>query len=356
MINHIHLENFKSIRTLDLALEQITIIIGANGAGKSNFISFFKLADRLFRRSFQDYVAEQAGADNLLYFGLKNSNSLSFSIEFDSKNRYYCHLKPNTEGGLYIETEGTQFHHGFPGWDDVELGKSQNESQLINQQYGRYAYVKEYLNSFKVYHFHDTSSRAGIKQKRNLDDNESLRGDAANLAAFLYYLQEKHHNQFLKIERVVRSVAPFFDKFLLKPDRTREDLIRLEWKEKGSDMYLNATHLSDGTLRFMALATLLMQPQPPKTIVIDEPELGLHPFAIAKLAGLIRQASEQSQIVVSTQSVSLVDGFQPENVVTVDRFGGQSVFKRLHSDALAGWMQEYSLGELWNKNVIGAKP
>ena len=100
----------------------------------------------------------------------------------------------------------------------------------------------------------------------------------------------------------------------------------------------------------------MMQPQPPKTIVIDEPELGLHPFAIAKLAGLIRQASLQSQIVVSTQSVSLVDSFEPENIVTVDRSGGQSVFKRLQSDALAGWMQEYSLGELWNKNVIGAKP
>jgi len=320
------------------------------------FISFFKLADRLFQRNFQDYLAEQAGADNILYFGLKNSDHLSFSIEFDNKNRYYCHLKPNTEGGLYIETEGTQYHHGFPGWDKVELGKSYNESQLINQQFGRYAYVKEYLNSFKVYHFHDTSNSAGIKQKKNIDDNETLRGNAENLAAFLFLLQQKHPKVFVKIEMVIRSVAPFFERFLLKPDRTREDLIRLEWKEKGSDMYLNATHLSDGTLRFMSLATLLMQPNPPKTIVIDEPELGLHPFAIAKLAGLIRQASEQSQIIVSTQSVDLVDGFKPENIVTVDRIGGQSVFKRLQSDALVDWMHEYSLGELWNKNVIGAKP
>jgi len=283
MINKIQIENFKSIRKLDLPLSQINILIGANGAGKSNFISFFKLLDNLYHRNFQNYTAEYAGAENILYFGLKQSDYLYCNIEFDEINRYYFKLKPNKEGNLYFETEGTQFnkaHYGYKGWDYEEIGNGYKESNLINQKYGRDEYVKAYMKSFKVFHFHDTSNTAKIKQKCDINDNESLRDDARNLAAYLFLLQEKYPKEFKKIEMSVRSVAPFFECFLLKPDRINEDQIRLEWKERDSDMYLKAMHLSDGTLRYIALASLLLQPIMPKTIIIDEPELGLHPFAI----------------------------------------------------------------------------
>jgi predicted ATPase len=121
-------------------------------------------------------------------------------------------------------------------------------------------------------------------------------------------------------------------------------------------MYLNASHLSDGTLRFMALATLLLQPIPPKVIIIDEPELGLHPFAIHKLAGLIQKASAHSQIIISTQSTTLVNQFVAEDIITVDREGGASVFKKHDSQKLAGWLENYSIGDIWNKNIIGGMP
>ena len=356
MINEIQLENFKSIRKLKLPLKQINILIGANGAGKSNFISFFRLLDNLYHRNFQNYIAEYAGAENILYFGLKQSDYLSGKIEFDEINRYFFKLKPNKEGGLYFETEGTQFYHGYPAWDKENLGNGYNESILINQSYGRYKFVKAYMKSFKVFHFHDTSNTAKIKQKCNINDNEYLRNDAGNLAAYLFLLQEKYPKVFKKIEMSVRSVAPFFECFQLKPDRINEDQIRLEWKERNSEMYLNAMHLSDGTLRFIALASLLLQPNMPKTIIIDEPELGLHPFAINKLAGLIMQASAQSQIIISTQSVNFIDNFEPENIITVDRKDNQSVFNPQNSTNLKDWIQEYTIGELWNKNVIGGRP
>jgi len=354
MINRIQIENFKSIRKLDLPLNQINILIGANGAGKSNFISFFKLLDNLYLRNFQNYIADYAGAENILYFGLKQSDYLYCNIEFDKTNRYYLKLRPNKEGNLYFETEGTQFNYGK--WDNQDLGNGYNESILIKQKYGRYEYVKAYMKSFKVFHFHDTSNTAKIKQKCDINDNEYLRDDARNLAAYLYVLQEKHPKEFKKIEMSVRSVAPFFECFQLKPDRINEEQIRLEWKERNSDMYLNAIHLSDGTLRFIALASLLLQPNMPKTIIIDEPELGLHPFAINKLSGLIKQASAQSQIIISTQSINFIDNFEPENIITVDRKDNQSVFNLQNSENLKDWISEYSIGELWNKNVIGGRP
>lgn len=361
MINEIQIENFKSIRKLKLPLKQINILIGANGAGKSNFISYFKLLDSIYHRNFQNYIAEYAGAENILYFGLKQSDYLSSKIEFNRINRYCFKLRPNNEGNLFFETEETQFNrehgsYGFSGWDNEVLGNGYNESILIKQRFGRYKFINEYMKSFKVYHFHDTSNTAKIKQKCNINDNEYLRNNAGNLAAYLFLLQEKHPKEFKKIEMSIRSVAPFFECFQLKPDRIKEDHIRLEWKERNSDMYLNAMHLSDGTLRFMALASLLLQPNMPKTIIIDEPELGLHPFAINKLAGLIMQASAQSQIIISTQSVNFIDNFEPENIITVDRKDNQSIFNPQDSEKLKAWIQEYSIGELWNKNVIGGRP
>lgn len=358
MINLIKINNFKSIREMDLKLLPINVLIGANGAGKSNFINFFKLIYNIYFQNLQNYIAEEAGAENILYNGLKQSERLWGRIEFDERNAYLFTLKPNLQGNLYFEHDATQFYHGYGtiGWDTVSLGNGYLESRLKNEKHGRYVYVNRYMSSFKIFHFHDTSKTAKIKQKGNIDENQYLLEDAGNLAAYLYFLQEKHPKSFKKIEMLVRSVAPYFDCFVLEPDRIREDKIQLSWKQKGTDMRMYAMQLSDGTLRFMALATLLLQPELPATIIIDEPELGLHPFAINKLAGLIKKASVQSQIIISTQSVNLVDNFSPEDIITVDREDNQSVFVRQDSESLKDWMQEYSIGDLWNKNVIGGTP
>jgi predicted ATPase len=169
-------------------------------------------------------------------------------------------------------------------------------------------------------------------------------------------LREKHGDQYRQIVGAIRMVAPFFRDFQLRPYPLNEQKIQLEWSEAGSDAYFNAHSLSDGTLRFMCLATLLLQPSPPSTIVIDEPELGLHPFAIQVLASLVQSASLRTQVIVSTQSVTLVNHFMPGDVIVVDREGGQSTFARLSEQSMSTWLEDYGLGDLWEKNVLGGRP
>ena len=113
----------------------------------------------------------------------------------------------------------------------------------------------------------------------------------------------------------------------MKPNSN--DRIRLRWQQKGSDYPLTPHHLSDGTIRFICLTTALLQPEPPSTIILDEPEPGLHPYAIEILAELIKSSSKRMQVIVSTQSPSLVDYFEPEEIVVVNRKDGASNFKRL---------------------------
>lgn len=197
-----------------------------------------------------------------------------------------------------------------------------------------------------------------MKKTADVNDNRYLRSDGSNLAAFLYYLRRKHESAYSLIRRTAQRAAPFFDDFLLEPQKLNPDKIRLEWKHKGSDAYFDASSLSDGTLRFMALATLFLQPDEyrPSVILVDEPEIGLHPYAITLLASLVKQASIKTQVIVSTQSPLLLDHFQPEDVLVADRVDGGTQFTRLESMRLTTWLEDYSLGQLWEKNELGGRP
>ena len=212
------------------------------------------------------------------------------------------------------------------------------------------------LESYRVYHFHDTSDTAPAKGLSDVDDNRFFRPQAENLAAFLYYLQQQKQQHFSLIQDTVRQIAPFFDRFLLAPSRLNPSKISLEWNERGSDAYFNASSLSDGTLRFICLSVLLLQPDLPSLVLLDEPELGLHPAAITVLANMLESAATRTQVIVATQSVTLVNQFTPELVWTVDREESQSVFRQLQSADQSAWLDDYALGELWEKNRLGARP
>ena len=236
------------------------------------------------------------------------------------------------------------------------LGSGHKETKLSPTASKISSYVFPALKSWKVYHFHDTSDTAKIKGIGDINDNFYLRPDASNLAAFLYALNILYKNYYEAIRDQIRNVAPFFDDFILRPDPANEDKIRLEWRERGSDYPFMAYHLSDGTLRFICLATLLLQPRPPDTILIDEPELGLHPYAITVLTSLFRGLSSKIQLIISTQSVPLVNQLQPEDILVVDRIDGQSKFHRLKPEEMSDWLDDYGLGDLWEKNLLGGRP
>jgi predicted ATPase len=359
MITRIKIKGYKSIRELDIDLESINILLGGNGVGKSNFISLFSLIRSIYNKEFQNYVQKKGGADSLLHFGRKNTSDIELSVFFKSEegneNLFKLVVEPGQDT-LFIKSTETAYKFNEKWYpNEFESNVLESNFALIRQKQAYY--VNERLTEFDVYHFHDTSDSSPIKGMSDLNDNYRLKRDGSNLASFLYFLKERKPKHFKRIELTVKSIAPFFDRFDLKPNRLNPNMIQLEWKEKGfPDTYFNAFHLSDGTLRFMCLVTLLMQPTPPKTIIIDEPELGLHPVAVNKLAALIRKSSSQTQIIISTQSINLIDNFEPNHVIVTDRNSYSSVFKRLDEKDLLGWLEDYTLGDLWGKNKIGAQP
>jgi predicted ATPase len=212
------------------------------------------------------------------------------------------------------------------------------------------------MKGWRPFHFHDTGPSAPAKQKHKIDDNRTLLSDGDNLAPFLFALRTIAPGAYRRIVDVVRSIAPFFDDFVLEPDTVNPGVIQLGWRHTSDDALFTADSLSDGTLRFICLATLLLQPSLPSLIVIDEPELGLHPFAIAQLAALVRAVATRTQVILATQSVTLLDQFDAGEVIVAERDNGESSFRRLDESALVEWKQEYSLGELWLKNVLGGRP
>jgi predicted ATPase len=373
-IDELHIKNYKSIRDAEIKLNNLNILIGANGVGKSNFLSFFSLLRAITKQSLPSFVAENGYADKVLYLGRKISVQLSGTVIFkpspseDPNNRYDFALVPDGQDGFAFAMEKGGYNINFrderykkPNWDYMTLssegGKNGYLGQAEKATADRFVYLREHFGRLNVYHSHDTSRNAALKQKSNIHDNYFLHRDGRNLAAFLYFIQEKHPANFRQIEYTVRSIAPFFDKFNLMPDKLNEDMIGLNWLQKDSDQYFNANDFSDGTLRFIALTTVLLQPNiSGKIIIIDEPELGLHPTAIQKLAVLIKMAAQKTQIIIATQSVNLINHFEIENILVADRKNNQSVFARLASADFAQWLDTYTVGEIWEKNIIGGAP
>jgi predicted ATPase len=360
MLKCINIQGYKSIKNIHLELRSLNVFIGANGAGKSNFISLFYLIDRIVENSLQLYVGQSGGADSLLYFGQKVTDRMSVKLDFGG-NGYEFALVPTRDDRLIFAREDYSYlEAGSNQPGVVSLGNGQREA-LLNDEAKKNpdspaANVLEMVKNRRIYHFHDTSDSAKMKQFCNINDNFFLKPDAANLAAYLFLLRETHNKNYEKIVETTRLAAPFFYDFNLLASPLNNQLIQLEWREKGAHTYFNAHSLSDGTLRFICLATLLLQPHLPSTIFLDEPELGLHPYAITLLAALLKKAARRTQVIVATQSVTLLNQLNPEDIIVVDRQESQSEFRHLDKEDISNWLDEYGLGDLWEKNIFGGRP
>jgi predicted ATPase len=338
-------------------------LIGPNGSGKSNFIGVFAFLHSIREGNLRDYVTRAGGAEKVLHFGSKTTKEIFIQLSFRGEvNQYELGLSPTEDDGLYPSLETVYF------WNKSYIRPL--DQPLLSREAGREAgisdpslrkipgWLRSRLGSWRIYHVHDTSSSSPMRKTAKIDDNHYLRSDGSNLASFLYYLQERQEASYSLIRRTVQRVAPFFDDFRLSPSRLQPDDIKLEWKHKNSDQYFDASSLSDGTLRFITLATLFLQPEEclPSVILVDEPELGLHPYAIEMLAALIQQASKRVQVIVSTQSSLLLDHFGPEDVLVANRDKSGTTITRLDSAKLDDWLQDYSLGQLWEKNELEGRP
>jgi len=372
-LNEIEICGFKSVsgegQTIPI-FDDVTVFIGANGVGKSNTASFFQMLCYAMSGSLQTYIAENGFADAFLHYGSKATESIKVKLMFSSlgsNNTYEFNLVPASGDTLIYTKETISFQREGvrnPFVYSMEPGKK--ESQLYMERKGQYAdTIKVFINILKgcqYFQFHDTTKDSKIRKHGYINDNRYLRSNAGNLAAFLYGMKNSPDGEkyYRRIVRYIRQVMPQFGDFIMEPSVTNPDYIALDWKEANSDYIFGVNQISDGALRFMALATLLLQPKSsmPPFIIIDEPELGLHPTAISILAGLIKTAGKQSQIVLATQSTRLLDEFSPDNVVVIERdeIKRTSVYKHLSAEMLAQWEAEYTMSELWEKNVLGGKP
>ncbi|MDR0674094.1 MAG: AAA family ATPase [Zoogloeaceae bacterium] len=354
-ISRLVLKGYKSIAECELALGRLNVLIGANGAGKSNFIGFFRLIKRILDGQLQTTVGNAGGPDAMLHFGRKKTEELHAELYFGN-NGYRFTLRPTQNNRMMFQQEALWWNmrgnwHPATGHFETVYKEKKHHGTI-------WEYVVPAMHSWRLYHFHDTSVSALVKQVHNINDNEYLRDDARNLAAFLLRLKHRHEEHYQRVVKAIRLVAPFFGDFHLRPTVGNPEKIQLEWTEAGEDEPFTASALSDGTLRFICLATVLLQPEDimPKAVLIDEPELGLHPFAISVLAGVMKSVSQRHQLIVSTQSVELVNEFEAEDLIVVDKQGGASMFKRPDSAALSEWLADYALGELWKKNLLGGRP
>ncbi|MBN1007519.1 AAA family ATPase [Amphritea pacifica] len=352
-LSEIVIDGYKSIEHCKIEMGCLNVLIGANGAGKSNFISFFRLIATLLDHRLQSLVGKAGGPDAVLHFGRKKTEALNAELYFGN-NGYKFALEPTNDNRMMFQREALWWNMS----GDKGVSSGHFESQADQHRSGITQYTLPIMRRWRVYHFHDTSDSARVKQSHRINDNDYLREDGGNLAAFLFRLKKNHVNHYKRIVKTIQMVAPFFGEFYLRPSPDNEDYIQLEWTEKEQDVPFKASELSDGTLRFILLATVMLQPEEymPSAIIVDEPELGLHPYAINVLAELIKSASHQHQLIISTQSVELVNQFDAEDLIVVDKQNGASTFKRLNTGDLSEWLEDYSLGELWKKNLLGGRP
>jgi predicted ATPase len=361
----IELEGYKSIKSLSLELKQLNVMIGANGAGKSNLISFFKLLNEMMGERLQEFISVSGFAQSLLYYGAKVTPQITARLFFnldDDQDIYQLRLFHAAGDTLIFAEEKLSYQRkGYLTPKSMDFGAGYLETKLKQKADDDIPPAKIFrhlLNSCRVYQFHDTSRTSPIRQPAYINADKFLYPDAGNLSAVLYKIKNANEVYYRKIVDTIRLVVPFFRDFVLEPSSTNNQYIILNWQDIYSDMIFGPHQLSDGTLRAMALLALLLQPEEdlPILIILDEPELGLHPQGLAVLASIMKQVAHQSQLIVGTQSAILLDFFDPEDVVVVDRKNGISTFTRLEEEKLHEWLNEYSLSELWEKNVIGGGP
>ena len=363
-LNNVEIKGFRSIKEMNLGLKTLNVLIGANGAGKSNLIAFFKLVNELMGGRLQQHVGATGGATGNLHFGPGVTPQLEARMVFGVENgtdTYHMRLFHAAGDSLIFAEETVAFHQeGYPSPKiSSELGVGHLETKIgdLAETWGAHGEnaPRALLNRCRVYHFHDTSPTSRVRQYGYMGDNRWLKPDAGNLAAMLYALKLSGETDYRRIVTTIRQVAPFFDDFDLEPADTRD--IILNWRHRESDLVFGPHQLSDGTLRAICLISLLLQPAEklPSLIVVDEPELGLDPCAVDVIASLFRSVSQHAQVLVSTQSSAFVDSFE------AGRHRGRGTksmkpteFKRTQAEDLDSWVEDYAHGEIWERDSVGA--
>lgn len=366
-LTRLHIEGFRSIKKADIPLRALNVLIGANGAGKSNLIDFFRMLNYALTRGFQEpYLRERGPASAILHFGPKATGVIRAELAFETNvgtNFYRFTLADSANDRLTFTKEEVQLKRR-----DIERAAApvpliqhpSDNSGLCelwaeNDPTARFA--KGFLQRCRVYQFHDTSLTSHLRDYSPADQGRYLYADGGNLSAVLLDLKTESPEDYTGIVRTLKAVLPWFEDFVLEVEGRKGVLLR--WRMAGRGDYLfGPGQLSDGSLRIMALVTLLLMPPErlPDVIILDEPELGLHPAAENVIAGLIKSVSLSCQVILSTQSASFIDHFSADDVIVVENENGESSFTPHSQEELKQWLERYTLSQIWSKNIIGGRP
>lgn len=368
-IDWVTVHGFRSFRALEkLELGQINLMIGPNGAGKSNFLKLLSFVGAIFAGRLQHYVRKVGGAHHLLHYGANTTRAIEIEISLGGgSNNYFIRVEPTSDGSVFVASERALFAGTPPDSSSpFELNTTHDSAEaavsntdLASNRHPALEFIRSHISRWEVCHFQSTDSFAPLRDTSTQGPSQYLSPDGSNLAGFLYCLKQYHETAYSLIRRTVRVSAPFLEDFVLEPFGEHESSIRLKWKHVESREVFDVSALSDGTLRLIALSALLLQPTNymPSTILLDEPEAGLHPLALNMVGGLIRStAAVGPQLIVSTQSSRFLDGFDPNDVLVANRVSGETQISPINQDDIADSLQDHSLGELWEMNAIGGRP
>ena len=368
-IESVSIRGFRSLADFQVTeLPDAAVLIGANGSGKSNFIRFFEMMSWMLRsRDLAGFVERQGGADDQLFRGNRTTPRMNAEISLrthEGRNDYLFALSYAHHDRFFFSEERFRFSRAHRSteapWQSLEGGH--REAAIVDVRYGAShvnsktaQVIVHLLRDCSAFQFHDTSDNSNFKKKWDLEDNNQLRSDGGNLAAILHRLEQENSKLYEMICRHIRRVLPVFDRFAIEPSYGK---VSLRWQAKGTDKTMGAHLTSDGSLRFFALVTLLNLPPEmlPSVVLLDEPELGLHPAAVTLIGGMIKALATQKQVIVATQSPLLVDSFDLNEIFVLDLEDGRTKVRRLCNSDYQDWLDEYTTGELWQKNLLGGRP
>lgn len=388
-LSHLHVTGFRSFLDQEIELRNLNVLIGSNGSGKSSLLDLFEILSRAGQQQLNNAIAERGGIDAVLTwdkptalfvlmrfaptgFFIEETHGVDFELLATKQGIGYRIVReivtklPALRVLEMTDGRGTAQNMltGGSGLQSPPNGGELTLAQIRDaQSYPTPDKVRRYLSNIAVYRGFDTYTGAPIRdaafigtQYADLPPTRLMDG-GDNLTSVLYLMKNdpKYQDAFEEYESALRRAFPAFQELRFPPAGGQGKTI-LSWKVSTTKRLVEASVLSDGMLRFMCLLAALYDPEPPSLLCIDEPEAGLHPQLLRLLASVIRGASERIQIIITTHSADLLSYLKtPEAVMVVESKNGISELQRLDEERLKGWLEEYTLGELWEQGELGGR-